>query len=382
MAKKKEVNIKNIVANINKAIKQDLAIVGSRNKEQRYVSSGNSLLDIIISNKKHAGIPLGRITFLTGASGSSKSLIAAHALASVQKQGGIAILIDTEAAYNENFMQVIGVDLDNLIRVNCDTLEDVYDIIQKFCIQISTQYPDMDCLIVVDSLTSTTIKDQLEGSHELTGYNMKKARVNSESLKRITNIVDRYNIGLLITAQVRQNLNAGLFGQKYIMSSGGEALKFYSSVGVMVKMIGKIKGKINDIERIIGINVRARIEKGRLGPSGMSVDFQVYFDSGIDDVKSWHEFLKKFKIFEGKGTIASPYKLTNSNGQTMQFTARGWTKELNDDPLKRQFVYDIIADKLIMEYKKSDLLEDREVQIITGDVDINLTGDEAVEDEE
>jgi len=98
------------------------------------------------------------------------------------------------------------------------------------------------------------------------------------------------------------------------MSSGGEALKFYSSVGVMVKMIGKIKGKINDIERIIGINVRARIEKGRLGPSGMSVDFQVYFDSGIDDVKSWHEFLKKFKIFEGKGTIASPYKLTNSNG--------------------------------------------------------------------
>jgi len=70
----------------------------------------------------------------------------------------------------------------------------------------------MDCLIVVDSLTSTTIKDQLEGSHELTGYNMKKARVNSESLKRITNIVDRYNIGLLITAQVRQNLNAGLFG--------------------------------------------------------------------------------------------------------------------------------------------------------------------------
>ena len=376
----KTMNIKSIVANINKSIKEDVAIVGSRNKKQKYVSSGNSLLDLIISNRKHAGIPIGRVTFLTGLSGSGKSLIAAHALANIQKSGGIAILIDTEAAAVQNYLRVIGVDLDALIRINCDTLQYVYNVIQKLCIEISTQYPDLDCLIVVDSLTSTTIKDQQQKDHELSGYNMKKARVNSESLKRIVNIVDRYNIGLLVTAQVRQNPNAGLFGQKYIMSSGGEALRFYSSIGIMIKPVGKIKGKINGIERIIGTNVRAKIQKGRLGPTGMSVDFQIYFDSGIDDYNSWLEFLKKFKLIEGKGTKSSPYELTNEAGQTVTFS-KYWAQQLDEDPVKREFVYDFIADKLIMKYKKSDVLAQRDVEIVTGDVQINLTGDDEQSEE-
>lgn len=378
--KKENSTIDRMISQINKTLKCEVAHRAVINQNQVYVSTGNSLLDIVISNKRYAGINLSRITSIGGLSSSGKSLLSAHLLANIQKLGGMAILIDTENAVDLNYLKVVGVDLDKLLIINCSTLEHIYNTIQQLCVMISVQYKNLPALIVVDSLTSTTIIEQIQGSHQLSGYNMKKARINSQSLKRIQATIARYNIGLVITTQLRQNMNAGLFGDKYKQSNGGQALAFYASTRLRLKQVGTIKGKVNGIERPIGVQTNAKVQKTRTSPGKLSIDFEIYFDSGIDEFNSWLNFLKKFKLIEGKGTKDNPWKVVDpKTGQFVQ-VGKQWAKQLTEDSVKREFIYNVIADILIMPYKTKQQVYDRQVSIQENDGQINLTGDSVQND--
>ena len=93
-----------------------------------WISTGSSMLDIAISNRPNGGIPVGRITEITGLEGSGKSLMAAHLLANTQKKGGLAVYIDTENAMNEEFARAIGIDIKNMLYIQLETIEEIFEV--------------------------------------------------------------------------------------------------------------------------------------------------------------------------------------------------------------------------------------------------------------
>ena len=116
-----------------------------------WISTGSSMLDLAIANRPNGGIPVGRITEITGLEGSGKSLIAAHILAETQKKGGLAVYIDTENAMNEEFLRCIGINVNDMLYIQLETVEDIFEIIENIITKVRESDKDRLVSIVVDS---------------------------------------------------------------------------------------------------------------------------------------------------------------------------------------------------------------------------------------
>ena len=127
-----------------------------------WVSTGAAMLDVAISNRPYGGIPVGRITELTGLEQSGKSLLSAHILAETQKQGGVAVLIDTETAVSREFFDAIGVDVSKLLYVSVDTVEDIFETIETIIEKVRTSDKTKLVTIVVDSVAAASTKKEME----------------------------------------------------------------------------------------------------------------------------------------------------------------------------------------------------------------------------
>ena len=327
-----------------------------------WVSTGSSILDFAISNKKNGGIPVGKITELSGLEGAGKSLIAAHICAETQKLGGIAVFFDTESAVSREFFQAIGINLDDLLYLQLDTVEDIYKTIDNIISEIRNKDKQRLVTIVIDSLTSAKCEAELENDdYEIKGYSTHKARINSASLKRFTSLIALQNIALVITSQLRQNVGAFGFGDPYVTSSGGMALQFYSSVRIRLKKIGRLSRTRKGVKEIIGVKARAIVNKNRLGPPHRQADFDIYFDSGIDNYNSWLTSLKQYNI--AKKTTGNSYKIVDKeNNREWEFTSQSWMQTVNTDEDLRKYVYDKLAEELIMIYRNISELNIDEIQ--------------------
>jgi recombination protein RecA len=183
-----------------------------------WVSTGVTDLDLAISNRKHGGIPCGRITEITGLEASGKSLLGSHFLAEIQRKGGLAVFIDTETSVDHGFLAAIGVDLNNLLYINVDTVEDIFDTIEKIIAKIRASSKDKLVGILVDSVAGASSKTEMESEHGKDGYATAKAIIISKAMRKITNMIAKQKVALVFTNQLRQNLNAGLFGEKYCVN--------------------------------------------------------------------------------------------------------------------------------------------------------------------
>jgi len=136
-----------------------------------FVSTGCALLDIAISNKPHGGIAYGRITEISGLESSGKSLLAIHAMANVQKEGGVAVLIDTETAVNWDFLDVAGVNRqENWVYTHLDTVEDIFASIENIIETVRRSNKEKPVMIVIDSLAAASTKKEMEATYDSQGY--------------------------------------------------------------------------------------------------------------------------------------------------------------------------------------------------------------------
>lgn len=360
MAPKKETTSKHVVVD-NKTGRDDLAdlLAKELNKGNKdggkvayyldekddpstvtdWVSTGSTMLDLIISNRPYGGLPVGRITTLTGLEGTGKSLICAHLVAETQRKGGQAVYIDTEAAAAPEFWTALGVDLKKMLYIPEDTIEGAFQHVEDIIGIVRKSDSDRLCTIIVDSIAGASTKMELEANYERKGFATGKALIVSEAMRKLTNLVAKRRILLVFTNQLRQNLQAMAFGDKWIEPCG-KATSFHSSVKLRFETIEKLK---NSDKEIIGVSTRATVRKNRLGPPFKKAEFEVYFDSGIADYASWIETAKQKKILDG------PSNGLSYDGE--KFNTASFVKRLNEDVAFKDKFYNKICESVIMQYK-------------------------------
>jgi len=318
-----------------------------------WVSTGNAMLDVAISNRPYGGLPVGRITEITGLEQSGKSLLSAHLLAETQRKGGVAVLIDTETAVSREFLEAIGVDVSKLLYVSVDTVEGIFEACETIIEQVRKGDKDRLVTIVVDSVAAASTHKELEADYGKDGYATDKAIIISKAMRKITNMIGRQSIALIFTNQLRQKMNA-MFGDPWT-TSGGKALAFHASVRVRLKNMGQLKAG----DRIVGIKVRCQVIKNRMGPPLRHADFDIFFDRGIDNFGGWISVMKDQKLVKQGGAWYEYVDI--DTGEVFKFQSKDFMKLLENENLKDQ-IYRRICEATILQYKTAS---SDEVEITT-----------------
>ena len=323
-----------------------------------WISTGSSLLDLAISNRPNGGIPVGRITEITGMEASGKSLISAHLLANTQKKDGLAVYIDTENALNEEFARAIGIDVSKMLYIQLETVEDIFEVIESIIMKVRESSKDRLVTICVDSVAAATTKLEQAADYEKDGWATAKALVLSKAMRKITQLIGRQRICLVFTNQLRQKLGVS-FGDPWT-TSGGKALQFHASCRLRLKGMGQITTKVNDKKQCIGIKTRAQVVKNRMGPPLKPAEFDIRFESGIDDIGSWLALMKEYKMVKQGG---SWYTYTDTEtGEEIKFMSKEFESKITDDERLKTQIYDRICNAVIMAYKTDDIgIDDIEI---------------------
>ena len=332
-----------------------------------WVSTGASMLDVAISNRPYGGLPVGRITEITGLEQSGKSLVSAHLLAETQKLGGLAVLIDTENAVSREFLEAIGVDTTKLLYVVAETVEQCFEYTETIIEKVRTSSKDKYVTIVVDSVAAASTEKEMEADYGKDGYATDKAIIISKAMRKITNLIGRQKITLVFTNQLRQKMNAMPFSDPWT-TSGGKAIAFHASVRLRLKSMGTIKAKdTSGNDRIVGIKVRCQVVKNRMGPPLRSADFDIFFDRGIDNIGAWLGSMKDNGLVKQSGAW---YEYTDiDTGEIIKYQAKDFPSMLEANPSVREQIYKRICEATILRYKKDSLDTDNLV------VDSEVIGD-------
>mgnify|MGYP003316123696 FL=1 len=362
MAKKKqEVDLADILAGeLNKQAKDNKVAFfldddSAPTNVDGWVSTGCAMLDVAISNRPYGGLPVGRIVEITGLEQSGKSLVSAHLLAETQKQGGVAVLIDTETAVSREFLEAIGVDVSKLLYVSADSVEQIFDMTETIIEKVRETSKDRLVTIVTDSVAAASTQVELASDYGKDGYATDKAIIISKAMRKITNMIGRQKILLVYTNQLRQKMNAMPFGDPWT-TSGGKALAFHASVRLRLKGAGQIKMKVGGNDKIVGMKVRCQVVKNRMGPPLRSTDFEIYFDRGIDNYGSWLKVMKDNKIVKQAGAW---YTYTDTDtGEELKFQSKDFIDIMEEREEIREQIYKKICEVQILEYKSDTNTKD------------------------
>ena len=319
---------------------------------KEFISTGSSMLDLAISNRPNGGIAVGRITEINGLESSGKSLLGAHILAETQKKGGVAVYIDTETSVSQEFMEVIGLDLGKMLYLHLETVEEIFEAIEEIVTKVRESDKDRCVTILVDSLAAASTKVELEADFDKDGWATAKAIIISKAMRKITQMIGRERVALVFTNQLRQKLGV-MFGDPWT-TSGGKALPFHSSTRIRLKNMGQIK---DSGKNVLGMKCRAQIIKNRLGPPLRHADYDMYFDRGIDNYGAWLTVLKEHKLVKVGG---SWYTLIDHNGNEVKFQSKDWDDIITGDEELREHIYNLICDKVILQYKEKLGIDDVE----------------------
>ena len=330
----------------------------SPSEVQGWVGTGSSMLDLAVSNRPNGGFPVGRITEITGLEASGKSLLAAHALADTQKQGGLAVYIDTENAVSREFLQAIGLDLEKMLYVPLDAIEDIFEAIESIIESVRKSNKDRLVTIVVDSVMGASTKIEQAADYDKDGWATSKAIILSKGMRKITNLIGRQRIALLFTNQLRSRLGVA-FGDPWT-TSGGKAIPFHSSVRLRLKSVGQIKVKKDGVDQTVGIKTRCQVIKNRMGPPLKTIDYDIYFESGIDNFGGWLNVMKQHKLVS---TAGAWYTYTKADGNEVKFLSKDFQGKLEADPELKDEIYKAICNAYILTYKPGDNIGIDDVEI-------------------
>ena len=328
-----------------------------------WISTGSTMLDLAISNRPNGGLPVGRIIEVTGLEASGKSLVAAHALADTQKKGGLAVYIDTENAVSREYLEAIGINLKDMLYIPLETIEDIFDAMDSIVESVRKNSKSRIVTIVVDSVAGASTKQEMAADYDKDGWATSKAIILSKAMRKITNFVGRERICLIFTNQLRTRLGV-TFGDQWT-TSGGKAIAFHSSVRLRLKSVGQIKlaKSVDAPEAVVGITTRAQVVKNRMGPPLRMVDYDIYFDSGIDDFGSWLTMMKNFGLVTQAGAW---YTYTNTDtGEIIKFQSKDFKSKLMTDPEMKAQVYKTICEKYILNYKAGEDFGIDDIQVQT-----------------
>ena len=234
------------------------------------------------------GIPRGRVTEIYGPESSGKTTLALHFIAEAQKLGGIAAFIDAEHAFDAKYGKALGVDVDNLLIAQPDTGEQALDIAETL---VRSSAVD---IIVIDSVAALVPRAEIEG--EMGDAHMGlQARLMSQALRKLTAVISKSKTAVIFINQIRMKIGV-MFGNPET-TTGGNALKFYSTIRLDIRKIATIK----ENQEVVGSRTRVRVVKNKVAPPFREAEIDITYGKGISRTGELLDLASKYEVVEKSG---------------------------------------------------------------------------------
>lgn len=265
-------------------------------------STGSISLDLALGG----GIPKGRVIEIYGPESSGKTTLSLHIVGEAQKIGGQAAFIDAEHALDPEYARKIGVDVDNLLISQPDSGEQALEITETL---VRSNAVD---IIVVDSVAALTPRAEIEG--EMGDAHMGlQARLMSQALRKLTAAIAKSKTTVVFINQIRMKIGV-MFGNPET-TTGGNALKFYSSVRMEIRNAGKIEVGMGEDKQIVGNRVRVKVVKNKVAPPFRKAEFDIMYNKGISYTGDVIDTALKYELVRKQGAFYSYGNLKLGQGR-------------------------------------------------------------------
>lgn len=295
-------------------------------KTEQMISTGSTLLDLAISGGRvyGGGIPGGILVEVFGPAGCGKTVLLCEIAGSVQRQGGQVMFRDPEARLNKEYAKLFGLKPDEILYDCPDTISEMFRPVRDWHPEPAGKVHG----VFVDSLTALTTEMEMEDQDK---YGMRRAKEFSEELRKVCRVLKNRNFLMVGSNQIRQNVDAVAWGEKY-KSPGGEALGFYASLRLKCSKPEKIKKKASNMEAVIGVRTKVEVYKSSVWKPYRSAYVTILFDYGIDDIMENLKYLKMVK----RDTV---YKV---GGKKLSYSLTEAIRIVEEDGLEEQLRKEVI----------------------------------------